>query len=93
MLEITNNAGAPYSLNASLMAGLEKVAITAGNNTTTVTNSAANLNIAATSTNNNIVTTSAVPSTGDADAISIDLTSVGTTATHQSLVMVSKPSM
>ena len=62
------------------MAGLEKLTITAGANATTATNSAGNLNIAATSTNNNIIATSALPSAGDADAISIDLTSVGTTA-------------
>jgi hypothetical protein len=80
VLDVTNNSGGLYTINTSLMAGLEKLAITAGAQATTATNSTGNLNIAATSVNNNIIATSAVPSTGDADAISIDLTSVGTTA-------------
>jgi len=79
VLDITNNSGGGYTLNASLMTGLETLTVTAGNDTTTVTNSVGNLNIAAVSTNNAITATSAVPSAGDADAISIDLTSTGTT--------------
>jgi len=79
-LELTNNSGGAYSLNSSLMAGLAKVQVTGGNSTSTVTASAGNLNIGATSTNSDITTTSAVPSAGSADAISIDLQAVGNTA-------------
>ena len=80
VLDVTNNSGGLYTINTSLMAGLETLAVTAGAQATTASNSTGNLNIAATSTNQNIIATSAVPSAGDADAISIDLTSVGTTA-------------
>jgi Ca2+-binding RTX toxin-like protein len=79
VVELTNNSGAGYSLNTSLMTGLAKVQVTGGANTSTLTNSQGNLNIGATSTNFDIVTSSAVPSVGSADAISIDLQSVGTT--------------
>jgi hypothetical protein len=79
VLDITNNSANPYTIDASLMAGLSSLSALGGNSTTTVINSAGNLNVAATSTSQNIVTTSAVPSAGDADAISIDLSAVGVT--------------
>ena len=78
-LDLTNNSGAGYSFNASLMPGLSTVNVTGGNEATTVTNSQGNLSIVASTTNNDITTTSATPSLGAADSIDVSLTSVGTT--------------
>jgi S-layer protein len=79
ILDLTNNSGGVYTLNASLMTGLDTVKVTGGNQDTTVSNSQGNLNIVANTTNYDITTTSATPAIGAADEIDITLTAVGTT--------------
>jgi Ca2+-binding RTX toxin-like protein len=80
VLDLLNYSSAIYIINATLMIGLETVNVIGGNNTTIVQNPLSNLNIVASNSNNSIVTTSTLGSVGTADAISITLTAVGTTA-------------
>ena len=80
-LAITQNRAAGYTVDASLMSGLNAVKVTAGAGATTVTNSAAILNTEVVSSQKDVTVTAASTATlGTADVANITLSGTGTTA-------------